>query len=381
MRSRSQGTARGKRSTRAARKAPAARRGGAASRTRQEPSTIPGPFPGKLRAKLPAILLEGDAPGTPTPLKRRTEANAPASSISASTLTGSLPEAYGTRGLRLTPRDPHWLHAHWDFTRQQLGDVNRQSSEGHLVLRLFNESAQEPVLSETAVHPESIQWMVHVPQAGASYSAELGFYDRHQEWSVVAASGTVRTPPSGPSTDRGFELATLSAEGQVERHGPAPPLMLPTSATELAPPGTRPGSSLGLTAGFSDALPPGLSSLSPVFWSSLDLASSESAPSGRRPAKPFGLELNAELIIHGATGADATLRVGDRIIPLEPDGTFRLRFALPDGAYDIPIQATASGTGEQRSVHLRFSRSTEKNGTVGTAPHAQGITPPGMENL
>src|SRR5580765_2634614 len=69
---------------------------------------------------VPSILLEGDAPSTPTasgPGQRY--ALGPTSKPEDFPRTGEpgeLPEAYGTKRLHLTARDPYWVYAHWDLT-------------------------------------------------------------------------------------------------------------------------------------------------------------------------------------------------------------------------------------------------------------------------
>src|SRR6185436_16351739 len=52
---------------------------------------------------------------------------------------------------------------------------------------------------------------------------------------------------------------------------------------------------------------------------------------GGESQKGFRLNVNAELIIYGATEPDARVTIGGRTIQLRPDGTFSFRFALPDG--------------------------------------------------
>ena len=86
---------------------------------------------------VPPILLEGDAPveshaGGPGQ-KYSLGATPPAQSFSG----GELPESYGTKKLFLTARDPHWLYAHWDLTREQQNELNAESTDGHLILRIF----------------------------------------------------------------------------------------------------------------------------------------------------------------------------------------------------------------------------------------------------
>src|SRR6266853_1829093 len=70
--------------------------------------------------QVPPILLEGDAPSAPSAAKPG-EAS-------------ELPEAYGTKRLHQTARDPHWLYAHWDLSREQLKHYNGLSASRHLVL-------------------------------------------------------------------------------------------------------------------------------------------------------------------------------------------------------------------------------------------------------
>lgn len=151
----------------------------------------------------------------------------------------TLPEAYGTQRLKLTPRDPHWIHAHWDFTRRQLLTANARSAEGHLVLRLFEQSTQGRLVSETQVHPESVRWMMHVLQPGISYAAEIGLYDTRRRWSALAASEAATTPPVGASADRRFEVATLTADGGVQRHGDVTTTTTPMELRTGLPPAAR----------------------------------------------------------------------------------------------------------------------------------------------
>ena len=62
-------------------------------------------------------------------------------------------------------------------------------------------------------------------------------------------------------------------------------------------------------------------------------------------AKGFWFNVNAELIIYGATEPDAKVTLGGHEIKLRSDGSFSYRFALPDGKYDLPaVAVSADGT-------------------------------------
>lgn len=107
-----------------------------------------------------------------------------------------------------------------------------------------------------------------------------------------------------------------------------------------------------------------------------------SSPAGIAPApeKSFWFNVNAELVIYGATKADAQVTIGGRVIRLRPDGTFSYRFSLPDGDYQLLIQATASH-GEERRAALEFHRSTSYSGTVEAHPQDPALKPPAAEHL
>ena len=77
----------------------------------------------------------------------------------------------------------------------------------------------------------------------------------------------------------------------------------------------------------------------------------------------FWLVADAELIVYGATEPDATLTVGDRVIPLNPDGTFRFHVAFPDGQIDYPIKAVAVDGEQSRSISMHFERDTPERNT------------------
>jgi hypothetical protein len=66
--------------------------------------------------------------------------------------------------------------------------------------------------------------------------------------------------------------------------------------------------------------------------------------------------VNTELILYGATDPKAKVTVQGQAVPLRPDGTFALRFLLPDGIQTIPVQAVSGDATHTRGVTLRVQR-------------------------
>ena len=89
-------------------------------------------------------------------------------------------------------------------------------------------------------------------------------------------------------------------------------------------------------------------------------AISSSASFYRKPAaRTFWMVVTTELIVYGATEPDAKVTVQGKEIALKPDGTFSLRFALPDGKQVIPVEASSSDGIDHLKITPIVTRKTE----------------------
>jgi hypothetical protein len=91
------------------------------------------------------------------------------------------------------------------------------------------------------------------------------------------------------------------------------------------------------------------------------LASMGSAGGRPQPAQPeeFWLVVHTELIVYGATEPDAKVTIQGQPLRLNNDGTFSVRYALPDGKQTIPVKAiNATGT-QERQITPIVEKKTE----------------------
>ncbi|HWF19322.1 MAG TPA: DUF4912 domain-containing protein [Verrucomicrobiae bacterium] len=378
-------------------------------------SKIKRKVPAKPAApEVPAILLEGDRPTSPVPGgpgQRYALGPTPPPEHLSGTETAELPESYGTKRLFLTARDPHWLYARWDLTRQQQNQYNRLSTDRHLVLRIFlNQAAGDP-LAQVHVHPESTHWFCHVPHAGVKYVAQLGYYETGGNWVGISTSGATLTPPDAMSEDFSAEFATIPVEVPfaqlmelarvaVRENVPLAEVLQQLRASGYNIPDARPDGrwtpereqalasiitmdrvrrvwmgSVEITELIRRQLAQEISSMSVAQFSQpgsefgISSISSISSPfGGLERKKGFWFNVNAELIIYGATEPDAQVTIGGRTIKLRSDGSFSYRFALPDGDYELPAVAVSSDQTDARAAELSFKRATEYHGDVGAHP-------------
>jgi uncharacterized protein len=75
--------------------------------------------------------------------------------------------------------------------------------------------------------------------------------------------------------------------------------------------------------------------------------------------RKFWFHLDAELIVYGATEATARVTLQGEPVKLRPDGTFTMRFSLPDSRQIIPAVATSADGVEERTIVLAVERNTK----------------------
>jgi hypothetical protein len=258
-----------------------------------------------------------------------------------------------------------------------------------------------------------------VPHAAAKYLADLGYYDAKHKWVSVARSGATLTPPDSLSEDTSVRFATIPPEvpfaellamvkTALREHVPLAEalqqlrasgvknLPSPAQIREEWTPAQENAlaeivsidqvrrvwiGSLEITELIRRQLQQHVSSAGAALFSlpssALGVPSSVSSPfGGPGRQRGFWFNVNAELIIYGATEPDATVTIGDRKIQLRPDGSFSFRFALPDGNYSLPAAAHSADGEETRRAGLSFSRKTTYTGDVGVHPQDKSLKPP-----
>ena len=72
--------------------------------------------------------------------------------------------------------------------------------------------------------------------------------------------------------------------------------------------------------------------------------------------KDFWLRADTELIVYGATEPDAKVTVCGQDVQLYPDGSFSLRFYLPDGSKEYPIKAVSNDGTMERQITFVVER-------------------------
>jgi hypothetical protein len=244
--------------------------------------------------------------------------------------------------------------------------INAPPSESTPVARSDFSLASEPRFTTAAVSAESVR-------PPSPFGAE--FTGRMHE--------TIRTPvtperalPSPSWTENQENALAIIISSLVKREGlPGSLELLERLQRELLKQPALSLAELGMLLPSSAMVPeirPGEAAALP-----------SSLPPGAElpPKKGFWFNINAELIIYGATEPDAQVTIGGRRIRLRPDGSFSYRFALPDGAYELPVEATSADGSDMRRAELSFSRDTSYSGEVGAHSQDKSLRIPAPENV
>ena len=264
-----------------------------------------------------------------------------------------LPGGYGDCKIVLQVRDPWWVHTYWEVNEQTTNRLKREIGESAYsnakrVLRVYDVShvkfdgTNAHRYFDIEINDNSTNWYIETAGPGRSWCVDIGLRLPDGRFILIARSNMVYSPLDGPSwiTDEewmvpeeifarlygmGFGLGKSSPVGKAWQERIKKALFS------------------GILAS------PGMSSMS----------SPVRAPGGMPGARKFWLVVNTELIVYGATEPDAKVTVQGKEIKLKPDGTFSLRFFLPDGKQVIPVHATSADGIDEREITPIVTKETK----------------------
>jgi hypothetical protein len=278
------------------------------------------------------------------------------------------PAPHGETRVVFLPRDPQWAYVFWE-----IHPADRNAAEvaggGPLVLRLEDVTGRQDghahrhTLQEVMVDAGAHEWYLPVPLSDRDYRVELGFRRLGGGWISLAVSGVARMPAQGPMGIVADQFVPFSLEGVS--NGAAPVEVTPTPSLGLherlyqrasgAHRRLGHGSEAFFEHGQREESAAAGQRSGVGLWAS-GLNDSGAGLAARQ--RSFWLVADAELIVYGATEPSALLQIGEEVVPLSSEGTFKLQVPFRDGEQIYPISAVAADGVQRRSITLAFSRTT-----------------------
>lgn len=246
-------------------------------------------------------------------------------------------------------RDPYWLHAYWELTWQ--GVERAQAAMGQQwhtaipVLRLMEVAdngttcTTEMLVRDIKIHGGVNNWYVEADDPPKSYRIDIGYLSPETgKFFVICRSNAVSTPKPGASdaldenwTDVAENFEQIYAmSGGYSSHSTSGDLQ------EL----------------FEERLRRPMSS--PVVGSF-----GRGAEGLVARKRDFFFEVDAELIVYGRTEDNAQVTLQGKPVQLRPDGTFTVRFSMPNCRQVLPAVARSVDGVEERTIVLAIERNTK----------------------
>lgn len=269
-----------------------------------------------------------------------------------------LPRNYGDTKIVILPRDPLWLYAYWEIAPDMFGSLRGKLGEAKFnasrwVLRVHDvtnvkfDGLNANRYFDIVVGAGADNWYVNVGEVNRSWCVDLGLTTPDGEFILVTRSNVLAMPRQGvsPITDEQWAILQMEFERLLKMSGVDQIGKSSFDVARLMRERWEEIVSISLPGshGFGGA------------------SSWKTAPSLEAPVKTkdFWLKADTELIVYGATEPDATLTVQGQGVTLRPDGSFSLRFYLPDGEQSYPIEATSADGTMKRHITFVVRRDTK----------------------
>ncbi len=267
----------------------------------------------------------------------------------AYTKAGTVPKKGSDKDrIVLMVRDPYWLQVSWQVTRTSVKRAEAALAEhwhtARPILRLMEvdggstTSTAERVVREIDVHGGVTNWYIDVPNPPHSYRADLGYIAANGKFFSICRSNSVSTP--APDTaDAIDENWTDIAENYEKVYA--------------------------MSGGYSEESSSG--DLQELFEERLQRPMV--SPSGNQfgagadrvlnKHRDFRFNVDAEMIVFGATKPDARVTLAGEPVKLRADGSFTIRLSMPDKRQVLPIVSSSADGVEQRTVVIAVERNTK----------------------
>lgn len=293
-------------------------------------------------AKTPVVGIEKEMPSFQETVVADAKFSHPEPSRPARFMQEELPYQYDQDRIVLQVRDPRWVHTYWELRNQtidrlksRLGDDFKRARK---VLRVYDvtniifNGSNANSFFDIQINDFASSWYIDTGHPGCSFCVDLGLMLADGRFITIVRSNVVQTPLEGPSwiTDEEW--------------------MIPEDMfARLYGMGFGLGRSSPVGGAWQERIKQG------IFSSGL----SSSPVRKELKERSFWMKVDCELIVYGATEPTAKVAVQGKPVNLRPDGTFTLRFWLPDGKQHIPVKATSGDKLEERTITPIINRETK----------------------
>ncbi len=249
--------------------------------------------------------------------------------------------------LILMVRDPYWLQAYWEISRQSVERARVALSQNWYLarplLRLWEvrrdgiSHSERVFVKDIEIHGRVNNWYINVDNPPRSFEVDIGYATPDRKFFCLARSNIVSTPHAAST---GSELDWSALADEFERI-------------------------YALSGGYDDTTD--TSELREVLEDRLrrPLGGSVIQRLGAgvegqaEPRSNFRFFVDAELVVFGQIQPGYHVSIRGEPVTVCADGTFSIRLPLPDRRHVLPIVGQSPDGTEQRTVVLAVERNTK----------------------
>ena len=274
-----------------------------------------------------------------------------------------LPLDYGDTKITILPRDPICIFAYWSISGEFLDKLKKQYGEDNfvnskLVVRVYDttdinfDGSNANRYFDVFVTPESSSWYINVGEFNRCWCADIGYLTKDGKFIYIARSNKIDMPRYGVSnvTDEQWALLQVEFEKLLRISGVNKIGMSSFDIAKLMRERWEEIVSISLPSSHSHA---GSSSFKthPSYEGNEQITQDKS--------KSFWLRADTEIVINGATEPDATLTLKGMPVKLSADGSFSVRFYLPNGEDKYTIEAVSADGTMKKSITFEVKKDTK----------------------
>jgi len=300
------------------------------------------PKENKIRKSAASCEVEKKTfPGAQETAVANTKFSHPEDSRSARPALEELPYQYDQDKIILQVRDPRWIHAYWEIRNQTIDGLKSSLRDdfyrSRRVLRVYDitninfNGNNANSFFDIQINEFANSWYIDTNGPGRSWCVDLGLMLPDGRFITILRSNVVQTPLDGPSwvTDEEW--------------------MIPDDMFARL---------YGMGFGLGRSSPVGKAWTERLRQEIFSSGVSSSPVRKAVKERSFWMKVDCELIVYGATQPDAKVTVQGQPISLRPDGTFTLRYYLPDGKQVVPVKAVSADKLEERTITPTVTRET-----------------------
>lgn len=243
--------------------------------------------------------------------------------------------------LVLSVCDPFWLRAYWEATPRLVERVRSAMGQNwHTsdpMLRLYrvdrepHGATRREFVADFPVRAGVNNCYVPVDDPPRSFLVELGYLTRDKRFFTLISSAVVETP----------QRYVHDAFGRPEENG----LGFPTNFDAFVP-RRRPAR-------------PRLASIEEETFRPGAFDETARRDAALCPSNDLRVAVDCEIVVKGKVSPGARVRVKEEPIRLKEDGTFSIRYRLPERRHVFPVVATSPDGSETRTVVVAVDRNTK----------------------